>query len=545
LSEDFAQSRKAAIYWITAILFILSFIARIDLTLHRTLNADEFQHLHGAWMVHLGFVPYRDFWENHTPLLYYVVAPILALLGEGVTSVLVVRGILSAVGLAILWIVYRLTRLVHDHQTAIFSVVFLSYVDMFLQKTIEVRPDQFLVLFWLLSLWLCLRTFRDSKDRNFLLSGLLLGIGMLFSPKALFCYSAAAVTILFQHFLAEPRSSFFRMAKRQIFYTLGFLLPFAAMILFFYSQHAAVEFVYSVLLENLNYPNIRRPTFLLLPQNIVVFLVAFAGIIVWFRERRGRANPAYGTPLLLIVPCFILLAEFLFLTPGTFPQSALIFVPLLSIFAGIAIKRSLDWSRIGNVFLFVFLMITGLIVPCVSLAYRHPFTITNGNQFQLLRYILTHTARGETIFDGNTAYIFRPQAYYYGSLVEGIRERIKRGEISRSIPESLKASHCRIVIYDDRISDLPAPVQAFLRANYLPSGQPDVFVAGKELSAENFSGRKATFWIDLPFRYSFQVTNAGELQVDGKSYKAPVLLDRGMHQLLSDQDLQRVVLLAE
>ena len=38
-------------------------------------EADEMEHLHGAWNVGQGLLPYRDFFEHHPPLLYYLLAP--------------------------------------------------------------------------------------------------------------------------------------------------------------------------------------------------------------------------------------------------------------------------------------------------------------------------------------------------------------------------------------------------------------------------------------------------------------------------------------
>src|SRR5687768_10218506 len=104
---------------IVLILLCGSSVARVVLTLYRQLNADEFQHLHASWMVHLGYLPYRDFWENHAPLLYFLTAPLLAFLGEGVLCILIVRFIHSLVGLIILFAVYRLARLDYDRRTAL------------------------------------------------------------------------------------------------------------------------------------------------------------------------------------------------------------------------------------------------------------------------------------------------------------------------------------------------------------------------------------------------------------------------------------------
>jgi hypothetical protein len=39
---------------------------------------DEFEHLHFAWSVSRGQVPYRDYFDHHTPALQYALAPMFA-----------------------------------------------------------------------------------------------------------------------------------------------------------------------------------------------------------------------------------------------------------------------------------------------------------------------------------------------------------------------------------------------------------------------------------------------------------------------------------
>ena len=46
--------------------------------MNRSIDPDESQHLHVAWLVAQGQVPYRDFWEHHLPLFHYGVAPLTA-----------------------------------------------------------------------------------------------------------------------------------------------------------------------------------------------------------------------------------------------------------------------------------------------------------------------------------------------------------------------------------------------------------------------------------------------------------------------------------
>jgi len=50
----------------------------------RWFNPDEFEHVHVSWCIANGMVPYRDFFEHHTPWLWYLLAPLVA--GEELAS---------------------------------------------------------------------------------------------------------------------------------------------------------------------------------------------------------------------------------------------------------------------------------------------------------------------------------------------------------------------------------------------------------------------------------------------------------------------------
>ena len=40
---------------------------------------DHAEHLHSSWLVWQGKIPYRDFFEHHNPLMWYILAPIVGL----------------------------------------------------------------------------------------------------------------------------------------------------------------------------------------------------------------------------------------------------------------------------------------------------------------------------------------------------------------------------------------------------------------------------------------------------------------------------------
>ena len=474
-------------------------------------------------MHHLGFLHYRDFWDNHGPMLHYAIAPLLSFFGESDTTVLIIRFLHSILGIGILIPVYWIARLQYDRTISILSVLVLSFSEIFLQKSIEVRTDQFLVLFWLFSIWSALLAKDSTKDHRILLSGFLLGCGMLFSPKALVCLAALSILIMFQ-----CRSPFIRILKRQIFLLVSFLIPIFFLGMYLHSLGTLQAWIDLTILQNLTYPDTTGPIFLLLPQNLGLLLLGFAGM--WFSSRKE---------LILSIAAIFPLLLLIFLMPSPYSQSALIITPIFSIYAAYALKRSMEGKKSFPRILFpAFAILAAAILPIASFFFRAYQMETNRAQMTLLRHVLKETAPDEVIFDGNSTYVFRRQAYYYGSLVGGIRYKLERGEIQQSVEDALRDTQCRVVIYDDRVSDLPAKTQEFLRTNYFPTGHSNMYIAGKNLSAENLSGNKANFRIEIPQVYEIKAT--GRLLIDGKPYQGPLLLDRGSHELVSDRELSGV-----
>jgi hypothetical protein len=69
------------------------------------LNFDEIEFFRATDWIRRGFVPYRDFWEHHTPLQWYLFAPVSALArGEGVGAVIAMRWLQVPLWIVTFWL---------------------------------------------------------------------------------------------------------------------------------------------------------------------------------------------------------------------------------------------------------------------------------------------------------------------------------------------------------------------------------------------------------------------------------------------------------
>ena len=69
---------------------------------------DEFEHLHASWLISIGQLPYRDFFEHHHPLLWYVSAPIVSLFYNNVIIFYIMRGVGFLVSFITLIYIYKI-----------------------------------------------------------------------------------------------------------------------------------------------------------------------------------------------------------------------------------------------------------------------------------------------------------------------------------------------------------------------------------------------------------------------------------------------------
>ena len=179
-----------------ALVAVTAGLVWVGTVLDKALDPDESQHLHAAWLVGQGQAPFADFWEHHSPLLYYLLAPLTRWLAESPAVYLAGRALMGLTAAAALFLVYRLAvRL--SPGAAVAAVTLLAFLPRFVEHATEVRPDVPALAAWLGAL-LALVRWREGVGGAWVwAAGLALGVAVAFTPKA--AYGApgiAAVLVL-------------------------------------------------------------------------------------------------------------------------------------------------------------------------------------------------------------------------------------------------------------------------------------------------------------------------------------------------------------
>lgn len=151
------------------------------------LHFDIIEHLHAAWLISEGQVPFRDFFEHHNPLLWYILAPLTQLFKHDVTIIPVVRSIALIGYLLCFILIYQISaRYVYCKKAAQTAILLLMSVYFLWRDIANIRPDIFMYLFFFLALYCFFAYLENKKFRYLAISYICCSISFLFLQKTLF-----------------------------------------------------------------------------------------------------------------------------------------------------------------------------------------------------------------------------------------------------------------------------------------------------------------------------------------------------------------------
>jgi hypothetical protein len=322
---------------------------------HREFDPDELEHLHAAFLIAEGDVPYRDFFEHHPPALYLLLQPIFWLFGPGIATItsarflmltfswgtLLATAILArrALGAGLLTPHGDMTetkRLAAEFDSGWIVALLLAACTTFWMKGIEVRPDVPAV---------CLLTAAASvvwshpvvagtpsacfSWPRWLTAGLLCGTATLFTPKAVI--PAAAISLASTLWPNQGRGDVRPMVAMAFAGAWYWGLALVGMALW---SGSPKPFFDSVVGLHFRW-NASTPTLLHLRphlvENAAIWLgaVAAAGVVIRDLLRTASADNAISVASKRIVAVAVLCAASLPGVKAAFPQYYLLWTPFL------------------------------------------------------------------------------------------------------------------------------------------------------------------------------------------------------------------------
>lgn len=413
---------------------------RAGLALHRYYDTDELAHLHAALLVSHGNLPFRDFFEHHGPLLAAALAPVVSQPSDPVEKALAGRLFISLFWLCALTLVAR-PRKGSDRLEGVLAAAWLAWFGAFAQKSLEIRPDMPAAFLVVAAAFVLSRTERAAAAA----AGVLLGLALWFSPKAVF----PAAGLLAGCAWRRRDARFFAEA------VLGGAVVVGTGTAYFAVRDGFWSLWRWYVQYNAHYPGARvawiatmRPSLLSDP---LMWALGLAGLRRW-RERPEEAGAlAVGLAGLAV-------------TPSAYPQHLLYVAPFL---AGFAARELFAWRdrRLAAAALALSLVLPG------SNAVR---LIRMGNELQRERWRCTSALLPEDapvwdIWSGDAFH--RPHAAYLWFVPDDSQNYYEPPMLEKQLNDALAAARTSAAIRcESCLKRMPESMTRTFDRYYKPSG---------------------------------------------------------------------------
>ncbi len=398
---------KTTKYILIGAVAILVFL-RLHMGITRFFDSDEMSHMHWAWLVSRGDVPFRDFFYYNLPGYQYVILwPFFLPASSGI--LIITRLWQFLMYLATVVLLYRFTKRLTNSSVIglLSSVIFLAF-PMTFDKTIDIRPDMTMMLFYLAALELTLTTKIWSQSRAFFL-GFLIALSIGVTLKTIVF---ALPALLFVFFTNKPKPS----PIQTITALSGIILPALVYFLYLTVTDALIPAI-TMITKDAFAVNAGKGTFspwkALSPYPLVylaeggvslpwiintgIWILSVVGFIKLILTKKSKSA--------FLVIYFFFGIIFLFLFPAPYLQYFLPLSVFVSVLAAIAIQK---YQSAPLAF-----VVCALLVSSFFIQYKERTGIKNSNaeQLSVISSTLEMSRPNETFYDMVGSYIFRPDGF--------------------------------------------------------------------------------------------------------------------------------------
>ncbi|HLK93820.1 MAG TPA: glycosyltransferase family 39 protein [Polyangia bacterium] len=452
-------------------------VARLPVLVVRAFDNDEFEHAHAAWNVSRGLLPYKDFFEHHTPWHYFALSPLFRWFAADRSFDAARHFLISArlVSLALTMLaavlVFLVGRLGATRRTGLIACLLFLAQPVLIHKTLEIRPDVPALTFFVGALWSLRRALlapqRPTLARLgwFLCGGLCLGGAVMCTQKLLFALPGVFLG-LGLWVLGGGRRAWASRAAAILVVLAGVALPALCTWLWFTAHGGGRQFVYDNFLLNARWRwRTGRHVLVLLRSSWPVFLLGLVGAgEALFGRRAGRRDD--GDVLLL---CALLgLVAGAFVVPAAYEQYYLPPLTIACLFAARGLSLLLERSRHRErSWLVVAAILPLLIWPALDV--RSALDRRSDVEMARLRFVFAHTSPDQPVLDGWLGTnVFRPAPLYYNFMHRELLVSMTDGERDAYL-DALTTGRARpaLIAMDDELRALGPRFLAFVRDHYV------------------------------------------------------------------------------
>ena len=350
------RNHKLLLFTVALGMIAITYGLRYWLLQIRFFDPDEFEHLHSAWLISQGYLPYLDYFEHHTPALHFLLAQFFGFFevesdsAQAVDMVIFARGIMWILTGVILLLVFTLGKVWENWRVGLMGTVFLVCTLMFQEKTLEIRPDLLSVPMLVGSLVLLIRavtvvSLKETSKRWLMAAcGFLLGAGIMATQKMLFVMPGFTLAMFVYWFHPKSPGTIQTRFIQIIFQLAGFFTPILLMLGYFAIYDGAYTFIEYNLLLNLGWKVGFSPAEYinrLMTQN--PFMVGFGLLGLLWAVPKLFKGPSFERGDYIMAINLVGLIVGLFIIPVPYRQYYMMILPLLALFAARFLVDSIEY----------------------------------------------------------------------------------------------------------------------------------------------------------------------------------------------------------
>lgn len=420
----------------------------------RYFDDDEHEHLHKAWLLQEKIIPFISVNSMHTPLLEWLIVLFMQITGESITIVQTMRVFIFFVSCSSLCLTYIIIKeLFQSKINALLGVLLIISNLVWIHKSPEIRPDNIMLFFVLLSFWILIKYYKNPKTKYLFMFGLCAFLSMLGKQNAAIFYFALGVVFgydaIFKRKLLNKKTIIFGIISVVILFQIDVIREFFMVNIMRHIIPNESKFLPDKLLAKV---------WLFNPAIFLLFIFQLFSPIKFDKKYDLFKKYLIGVSF----TCF----AFLFFMNFPWLQEMLVMVVFMGILASnmlAEIIHKLNW-KLG------YILVGAIIMPTLILTTHTVLFRTFTDDIETTKTILEISKGDELVFDAYGKAIFRhhpldPKHLKYSS------------KKFNSLCE-LKKSNVKFIIKDSRVyPKLPKETLNWFQENFIQTNEnPNIFV---------------------------------------------------------------------
>ena len=147
-------------------------------------DGDTLEHVHSSWLIFNKKLPYKDFFQHHNPLLWYVGAPFVGMFPYSIKAIDAVNMLTICFAIIMFVYIYRMHKdFLSDKMGGLIAIAFCIYThDSIYIK--DFKPDNYMSVCLVVGIYYLFCYMRDKKIKDLSISFVVLFLSFMFTQKA-------------------------------------------------------------------------------------------------------------------------------------------------------------------------------------------------------------------------------------------------------------------------------------------------------------------------------------------------------------------------